>query len=55
VPEADELPESLKKLIEAWKQEGASRQEIIERLDQLELLAQEERAKLIELVLGSPG
>jgi hypothetical protein len=55
VPDADELPESLKKLIEAWRHEGASVEEIIERLDQLELLAQEERAKLIELVLGSTG
>jgi hypothetical protein len=48
--EAGELPDSLRKLIEAWQKEGASRAEIIERLDQLELLAQEERARLIELL-----
>jgi hypothetical protein len=50
VADADALPESLKRLIQIWRTEGASRAEIIARLDQLELLAQEERAKLIELV-----
>jgi hypothetical protein len=50
VTDADELPESLRKLVEAWRDEGASRQEIIERLDQLELLAAEERQRLIELI-----
>ena len=48
--DADELPESLKRLIEAWRLEGASRAEIISRLDQLDLLAQEERQQIIELV-----
>ena len=46
----DDLPESLRRLIEAWRDEGASREEIIGRLEQLELLALEERASLIELV-----
>jgi hypothetical protein len=53
--DADELPESLKRLIEAWCEEGASRAEIINRLDQLELLAQEERIRLIELVTDFAG
>lgn len=48
--DADALPESLKTLIRIWRSEGASRAEIIARLDQLELLAQEERAKLVEFV-----
>lgn len=47
---AGELPGSLGKLVEAWHAAGTSREEIIERLDQLELLAQEERASLIELL-----
>jgi hypothetical protein len=46
---ADNLPESLLRLVEAWRGEGASKEEIIERLDELELLAQEERARLLEL------
>jgi hypothetical protein len=50
VSRADELPESLRKLVEAWRIEGASRDEIIARLDELELLAVEERLKLLELV-----
>jgi len=50
VSQADELPESLRRLIKAWTEEGASRGEIIHRLDQLELLAHEERARLLELV-----
>ena len=44
---ADALPEALKKLIRAWSEAGATREEIIERLDELELLAQEERERLI--------
>ena len=52
---AEQLPESLKKLIEVWRQEGASRREIIDRLDQLELLAQDERVRLIELVADLAG
>jgi len=49
----DDLPESLRRLIEAWRDEGASREEIIGRLEQLELLALEERASLIELVFAN--
>ena len=52
--EAGELPESLKKLVEAWCRAGASREEIIHRLDQLELLAQEERLRLVELASAPP-
>ncbi len=48
--ERDALPESLKRLIDVWRTEGATREEIIARLDQLELLAQDERAMLIQLV-----
>lgn len=48
--ETEGLPESLKRLIVAWRTEGATREEIISRLDQLELLAQDERLKLIQLV-----
>ena len=51
--DADDLPDSLKQLIAAWRQEGASTAEIIERLDQLELLAQSERDRLVALVLHS--
>jgi hypothetical protein len=53
VADPDDLPDSLKKLVAAWQQEGASAEEIIQRLDQLELLAHEERLKLIELVSSS--
>jgi len=46
-----QLPESLKRLVEAWQMEGASRDEIVGRLDQLDLLAHEERIRLmIELL-----
>ncbi len=44
-----DLPESLRKLIQVWREAGASRQEIVDSLDQLELLALEERASLVEL------
>lgn len=51
--ETGELPESLKKLVEAWRSAGASVEEIVHRLDQLELLAQEERLRLVELATAS--
>lgn len=47
---ADDIPPALRQLIDAWMKEGASREEIIARLDELELLAQEERETLIALV-----
>ena len=50
VAETGGLPESLRRLIDVWRQEGATREEILDRLDQLELLAQDERLKLIQLV-----
>ncbi|HEV8102235.1 MAG TPA: hypothetical protein VGP69_00710 [Gaiellaceae bacterium] len=41
----------MKRLVEAWQMEGASRDEIVGRLDQLDLLAHEERIRLmIELL-----
>jgi hypothetical protein len=54
VAEAADLPESLRRLIEAWRLVGASREEIIERLDELELLAQEDRLRLVRLVESTP-
>ncbi len=45
-----ELPASLMRLIEAWQKEGATGDEIVERLDELELLATDERDRLIALV-----
>ena len=51
VAAGSQLPESLKRLVEAWQMEGASRDEIVGRLDQLDLLAHEERIRLmIELL-----
>jgi hypothetical protein len=49
VTASHELPESLRKLVEAWRRAGATREEILHRLDQLELLAHEERLRLVEL------
>jgi hypothetical protein len=51
VAATSQLPESLRKLVDAWYMEGASREEIIGRLDHLELLAHDERVRLmIELL-----
>ena len=51
VAAGSQLPDSLRKLVEAWQMEGASRDEIVDRLDQLDLLAHEERIRLmIELL-----
>jgi hypothetical protein len=50
VADAADLPESLRRLIEAWRLVGASQEEIIERLDELELLAHEDRVRLVRLV-----
>jgi hypothetical protein len=51
VAAGSQLPDSLRKLVEAWQMEGASRDEIVGRLDQLDLLAHEERIRLmIELL-----
>jgi hypothetical protein len=50
VADTADLPESLRRLIEAWRLVGASQEEIIERLDGLELLAQEDRLRLVKLV-----
>ena len=52
--DAADLPESLRRLIEAWRLVGASREEIIERLDELELLAHEDRLRLVKLVESTP-
>ena len=45
--ERDELPESLLALVNAWRISAFSHEEIIDRLDQLELLAEEERLRVI--------
>lgn len=54
VADAADLPESLTRLVEAWRLVGASQEEIIERLDELELLAQEDRLRLVKLVESIP-
>jgi hypothetical protein len=46
---ADELPHALRQLVEAWRKEGASLDEMVARLDALELLAHEERMMLLAL------
>jgi hypothetical protein len=45
-----ELPKSLKQLVDAWLAEGASKDEIVKRLDELELIADEARQSLIAYV-----
>jgi hypothetical protein len=44
------LPPSLKQLVDAWLGEGASKDEIVKRLDELELIADEARQNLIAYV-----
>jgi hypothetical protein len=46
VATAHDVPESLRRLVDAWRMLGASSAEIIDGLDQLELLAQDERLSL---------
>jgi hypothetical protein len=43
--ERDDLPESLLALVHAWRMSAFSDEEIIDRLDQLELLADDERLR----------
>ena len=50
-----QLPESLRRLADAWHAEGASLDEIVCRLDQLELLAHEERALMVERMSDNSG
>ena len=45
-----DLPASLKQLVDAWLTEGASQDEIIRRLDELELIADEARLSLLAYV-----
>jgi hypothetical protein len=51
VAASSQLPEGLQRLVDAWHMEGASLDEIVGRLDQFDLLAHDERVKLmIELM-----
>ena len=45
--ERDDLPESLLALVNAWRMSAFSDAEIIDRLDQLELLADDERLRAV--------
>jgi hypothetical protein len=45
----DDLPDALKQLVQAWRKEGVSLEEMVARIDALELLAREERETLVAL------
>jgi hypothetical protein len=47
VVERDDLPGSLLALVNAWRMSAFSDEEIIDRLDELELLAEEERLRVV--------